>query len=587
MRKLGRHGWAFLAWLGCWTGAIAAAGGEVADVVLYAGRIVTVDSAFRVAEALAVQGERILEVGTDAAVLERARTDTRRIYLEGRTVLPGLIDTHSHPVSASLYEFDHQVPDMQTIDDVLDYVRSRAEQLEEGEWIRINQVFITRLRERRFPTRDELDRAAPRHPVMFRTGPDAAVNSLALELSGIDEDFEITDGQPGFLERDPETGTLTGILRSCTRLIRARSPGRSPSDEDRYDHLKKLLGAYNAVGITSVVDRGVSNASAALYQQLRDRGELTCRMFLTYSVNAQATLEQIEARIEAAAQHPLRTYDNLLWLRGIKIFLDGGMLTGSAYMREPWGVSDIYSITDPEYRGVLFIEPDKLYQIARIALSHEMQLTAHTVGDGAVETLVQAYAQVNEAFPVRPLRPAISHANFVTPEAMDTMARLGIVADLQPAWLWHDGATLKAHFGSERLAYFQPYRQFFERGVIVGGGSDHMQKIGRRRSINTYDPFLGMWTTLVRRPRWSEQPLHPDQAISREQALRLYTSQAAYLTFEEDEKGSLEPGKLADFIILDRDYLTCPIDEVKDIQVLSTWLGGYPVYESRGIRSGE
>ena len=587
MCKFGRYGWAFLAWLGCWTGALAATGAEVADVVLYGGRIVAVDSTFRVAEALAVRGERILEVGTDAAVLERAGPDTRRIDLEGRTVLPGLIDTHSHPVSASLYEFDHKVPDMQSIDDVLDYVRSRAEQLEEGEWIRINQVFITRLRERRFPTRDELDRAAPRHPVMFRTGPDAAVNSLALELSGIDEDFEISDGQPGFLERDPETGTLTGILRSCTRLIRAQSPGRRPSDEDRYDHLKELLAAYNAVGITSVVDRAVSDASAALYQQLRDRGDLTCRMFLTYSVNAQAALEEIEARIEAAAQHPLRTYDNLLWLRGIKIFLDGGMLTGSAYMREPWGVSDIYSITDPEYRGVLFIEPDKLYQIARIALSNEMQLTAHTVGDGAVETLVQAYARVNEAFPVRPLRPAISHANFVTPEAMDTMARLGIVADLQPAWLWHDGATLKAHFGSERLAYFQPYRQFFERGVIVGGGSDHMQKIGRRRSINTYDPFLGMWTTLVRRPRWSEQPLHPDQAISREQALRLYTSQAAYLTFEEDEKGSLEPGKLADFIILDRDYLTCPIDEVKDIQVLSTWLGGYPVYESRGIRSGE
>lgn len=587
MCRFGRYGWVFLAWLSCWTGAFSAAGGEVADVVLYGGRIITVDSTFRVAEALAVRGERVLEVGTDAAVLERAGADTRRIDLEGRTVMPGLIDTHSHPVSASLYEFDHKVPDMQTIDDVLDYVRSRAEQLEDGQWIRINQVFITRLRERRFPTRDELDRAAPRHPVMFRTGPDAAVNSLALELSGIDEDFEIGDGQPGFLERDPETGSLTGILRSCTRLIRARSPGRSPSDQDRHDHLKKLLAAYNAVGITSVVDRGVSDASAALYQQLRDRGDLTCRMFLTYNVDAQATLEQIEARIEAAAQHPLRTYDNLLWLRGIKIFLDGGMLTGSAYMREPWGVSDIYSITDPEYRGVLFIEPDKLYQIARIALSHEMQLTAHTVGDGAVETLVQAYARVNEAFPVRPLRPAISHANFVTPEAMDTMARLGIVADLQPAWLWHDGATLKAHFGYERLAYFQPYRQFFERGVIVGGGSDHMQKIGRRRSINTYDPFLGMWTTLVRRPRSSEQPLHPDQAISREQALRLYTSQAAYLTFEENEKGSLEPGKLADFIILDRDYLTCPIDEVKDIQVLSTWLGGRPVYESSEIGSGE
>jgi predicted amidohydrolase YtcJ len=116
--------------------------------------------------------------------------------------------------------------------------------------------------------------------------------------------------------------------------------------------------------------------------------------------------------------------------------------------------------------------------------------------------------------------------------------------------------------------------------VVVGGGSDHMQKIGRRRSINTYDPFLGMWTTLVRMPRRSDQPLHPDQAITREQAVRLYTINGAYLTFEEHEKGSLEAGKLADFIVLDRDILTCPLDQIKDIRVLATWLGGRPVYES-------
>ena len=582
-KKLSR---AVLAGIACCLVASSLAAAEVADVVLHGGRIVTVDPGFRIVQAMALKGERILDVGADEAILGRAGPGTKRIDLKGRTVLPGLIDTHSHPVGAALYEFDHEVPDMESIADVLDYIRARAQVLEPGDWIRINQVFVTRLRERRFPTRQELDEAAPQHPVMFRTGPDASVNSLALKLSGIDEDFEITDGQPGFLERDPTTRKLTGILRSCTRLIRAKSSGKSPGAEDRYERLKALLAAYNEVGITSVTDRGVSDGTAALYQQLRDEGELTCRMFLTYGVNAQGTMEQIEAGIRRAAEHPLRTYDNMVWLRGIKIYLDGGMLTGSAYMRQPWGVSSIYSITDAEYRGVLFIEPEKLYRIARFALSHDMQLTAHTVGDGAVDALVAAYERVNNDFPVRDKRPAICHANFMSAEAIDKMARLGIVADLQPAWLWHDGATLRAHFGDERLAYFQPYKLLFERGVVVAGGSDHMQKIGRRRSINTYDPFLGMWTTLVRLPRWSDQPLRPEQAITRQQAIRLYTIQGAFLTFEEKEKGSLEPGKLADFIVLDRDILNCPVDEIKDINVLATWLGGRPVYEQETKNGG-
>ncbi|MGH9308455.1 MAG: amidohydrolase family protein, partial [Vicinamibacterales bacterium] len=139
-------------------------------------------------------------------------------------------------------------------------------------------------------------------------------------------------------------------------------------------------------------------------------------------------------------------------------------------------------------------------------------------------------------------------------------------------------ATLERHFGAERLAYFHPYRTLFEEGVTAGGGSDHMQKIGSLRSINPYNPFLGMWTTLVRRPRGSETPLHPEQTLTREQAIRLYTINNAFLTFEESRKGSLEPGKLADFIVLDRDILTCPVDEVKNITVEATYLGGARVY---------
>jgi hypothetical protein len=257
------------------------------------------------------------------------------------------------------------------------------------------------------------------------------------------------------------------------------------------------------------------------------------------------------------------------------------MLTGSAYMLQPWGVSKVYSIDDPSYRGMRFIEPGKLYQIARSVLKNELQFSTHSVGDGAVHAMIDAYAEVNNEFSVRAARPCISHANFMTAEAIAKMKALGIVADLQPAWLYLDGATLTKQFGNERLTYFQPYKTLFDSGVIVGGGSDHMQKIGSLRSINPYNPFLGMWTTLARQPRWTDQPLHPEQRITREQAIRLYTVNNAYLTFEEKEKGSLEKGKLADFIVLDRDILTCPLDSVKDIRVVETWLGGKQVYQDR------
>jgi predicted amidohydrolase YtcJ len=269
----------------------------------------------------------------------------------------------------------------------------------------------------------------------------------------------------------------------------------------------------------------------------------------------------------------------MLWVRGIKTYMDGGMLTGSAYMLKPWGVSKVYSINDPSYRGMRYIDAAKLYQIARFALKNDLQFTAHSVGDGAVQGMIDAYSEINNEFPVRSARPCITHANFIPPGGIDKIKALGIVLDLQPDWLWLDGATLRKQFGSERMSMFQPYKSLFESGVTVGGGSDHMQKIGSLRSINPYNPFLGMWITLTRQPRWTDQPLHPEQRISREQAIRLYTINNAYLTFEEKEKGSLEADKLADLIVLDRDILTCPLDEVKSIQVEQTYLGGKLVYE--------
>jgi len=519
----------------------------------------------------------VIGVGTRSEISKLAGAHTHEIDLKGKTVLPGLMDSHSHAADASMYEFDHPVPDMETVADVLKYIYARAAVAKEGDWVVLTQVFITRLRDQRFPTRAELDAAAPRNPVYFGTGPDASLNSLALKVSGIDRNFKITDGKPGRIEVDAN-GEPTGIIRSGSRLVKIHSGEKKPTEADRLQRLKTLLADYNAVGLTSLSERDLGDDGIELYSRLRDAGELNCRVYVMYSVDAQMPLDQIQARMLKAAQSPLHRYNNMLWVRGTKSYMDGGMLTGSAYMLQPWGISKVYSITDPNYRGMRYIEAGKLYQMQKFALQHDLQFTAHSVGDGAVQGMIDGYSEVNNDFPVRASRPCITHANFISAAMIQKMKELGIVLDLQPDWLWLDGATLRKQFGEERTAYFQPYKSLFESGVMVGGGSDHMQKIGSLRSINPYNPFLGMWITLTRQPRWTDEPLHPEQRISREQAIRLYTINNAFLTFEEKEKGSLEKGKLADLIVLDRDILTCAVDDVRKIQVEQTYLGGKLVY---------
>jgi predicted amidohydrolase YtcJ len=166
-------------------------------------------------------------------------------------------------------------------------------------------------------------------------------------------------------------------------------------------------------------------------------------------------------------------------------------------------------------------------------------------------------------------------------EAIETAARLGVVVDIQPAWLYLDTRTLVAQFGSDRLRYFQPLRSLFEAGVTAGGGSDHMQKIGSLRSINPYNPFLGMWVTITRRAKGYDGQLHPEEALSREQAIRFYTINNARLLFLEDRIGSLEAGKQADFVIIDRDILTCPEDQIRETRALATYLDGKRVFLSQ------
>jgi len=548
------------------------------DLILHHGKIVTVDRGFTIHQAISITGDRITAVGGNEEILRARGPRTEVVDLEGKMALPGLIDSHVHATGAAMTEFDHVIPEMESISDVLRYIRARAEAMGEGQWVCLRQVFITRLREQRYPTRAELDEAAPRNPVLFSTGPDASVNTPALKLSGIDKDFRVNDGGQGFIEKDPVTGEPTGILRNCTRYVKYQEATREPAEEDRRQRLVKLFADYNAVGLTTISDRSADAVAVERFRALRDGGQLSVRMSLCYYIDTIGPLEAILEKIRAVASHPLRQDDPMLRIVGVKTFLDGGMLTGSAYMLQPWGVSKTYAISDSAYRGVLFIPKERLLPMVRAAVESNLQFNAHSVGDGAVLTLLEVYDEINKTLPVKGTRPCLAHANFMSREAVDLLARLGAVVDVQPAWLYLDTRTLAGQFGYDRLRYFQPLRTIFERGIVAGGGSDHMQKIGSLRSINPYNPFLGMWTAITRKARWFDGPLHPEQSLTREQAIRLYTTNNAYILFREHQIGSLEAGKLADLIVLDRDLLTCPEDEIREAQVLRTYFGGRRIF---------
>jgi hypothetical protein len=247
----------------------------------------------------------------------------------------------------------------------------------------------------------------------------------------------------------------------------------------------------------------------------------------------------------------------------------------------PWGLSRIYSIDDPKYKGVFRTAPEKLAPIITTAVENNLQFTAHSVGDGAVHALIDAYIEVGKKHNIRKTRPCITHSNFMSKEAVEKMAKHGIVADIQPAWLWLDTRTLSKQFDNDRLRWFQPLNSIFKSGAIAGGGSDHMQKIGSLRAVNPYNPWLGMWITITRTPRDYKGQLHPEEALTRRQAIRFYTSNNAHILFLEHATGSIEKGKAADIIVIDRDVLNCPVDDIRNTKVLQTYLNGKLVFERK------
>jgi predicted amidohydrolase YtcJ len=520
-----------------------------ADLILYNGKIVTADRQFSIHEAVAIRGGRILELGKSSDLLSRDRgPSTKTIDLKGHSVLPGLIDSHVHALSAGLSEYRSPLPQLHSFADIQQYLREQAAKTPKGQWIVVPRTFPTRLREMRLPTRNTPD--PPRGEI-----------------------GKGKDGEPN------------GILRNALSVIKGAPDTEHSqrfSENEKLDALEKMLKRYVAAGLTTVGDRAVIKEDVDLYQDLKAQHRLPIRTVLTWRMPTSASTDHLVSDIQNS---PWVTNKGDEWLKfgSFKVTLDGGMTIGTAYQRHPYGPfgAQLYGEPNPDNRGQLFVAPDKLLAVMRAARDKGWQLTAHAQGGGAVDTLLDVFEKLNAERPLAPTRSLLIHASFQSPQAIARMKRIGILADVQPVWLYFDGPAIEKVFGPSDMRYFIPLRSYRNAGIVLAGGSDHMIGFDKNTATNPYNPFLSMWIAVARRMS-NGQVLDPGERLSREEALRMYSSWAAYMQFNETNRGSIEPGKVADLVEIDRDYLTCPEDQIKDIQPLLTMLDGQIAYSAQG-----
>jgi len=555
-------------------GAAAGRGAE-ADLILHNGKIVTVDAGFSVQQAVAIRGDRIAAVGSDQAILNAERgAHTKLIDLHGRMVLPGLFDSHVHPLGGALSEFRAPLPVLDSFAAVQSFIRQQAAKTPPGEWIVVPRTFPTRLRELRMPTREVLD-VDTAHPVMFDASYVVVVNSLGLKRSGITRDTP--NPARGEIVKDAH-GEPNGILKNAQSLLKGLKPEGQFTEREQLQALEEMLQRYVAAGLTSIGDGAVQENEIRLYRTLKAQNRLPLRVTMTWWHNAAKPIEELRKEIQSA---DVTTNSGDEWLRfgAFKINVDGGMTIGTAFQREPYGPfgAQLYGKTDPQDRGQLFESPEKLLAILRIARDAKWQLSAHCQGGGAIDGFLQALAALDREAPIAPTRSHLIHASFQSPAAIAEMKRMGVLADVQPAWLYLDSPALEKVFGSDGMRYFFPLRSYLDAGIGIAGGSDHMIGHDKNSATNPYNPFLGLWTAVTRLNTRNEV-VHAEERITRAEALRMYTTGAAYRHFAENSRGSIERGKLADLVVIDRDYLTCPEEEIRRIEPIAVMIGGRIVH---------
>jgi len=546
-----------------------------ADLVLLGGRVLTVDDRFSVATALAVRDGRFIAVGSNEDVRVHIGSKTRVIDGRGRTVVPGLIDTHVHALGVAEAEVTQPFRNLRSIGELQAWIRNEAQRRPRETWIWTPRVYPTRLREHRFPTRQELDLAAREHPVVVDGAYAFSLNSAALRAAGIGRDS--ADPPGGAIVKD-DAGEPTGLLRNVGSLLARFSP---VSAGVPLDALEQVHQQYVAAGITSVIERGASLEGYQTYEALRRADRLRLRATVTIRLPRADDPADVERFIGSL---PFRFGSGDEWLKvgPLKIVADGGILIGTSFMREPYGLGarQLYAVNDPSYRGFLTLTPQQI--ASAIAIGHRLgwQMVAHVTGDAGVDVVLDAIEAAQKEQPAPDRRHTLLHAYFVNRETAARAANLGVLVDTQPAWYYKDADALSNALGRERLAHFIGLRTWREAGVDVAINTDHMFGLDPNEALNPFNPFLTLYTATTRRTE-SGRVVSGAESVSRQDALRMMTRDAARFSFDEKNMGSIEPGKLGDFVVLDDHLLTCRAERLRSIRADLTVIGGRVAFERR------
>jgi len=530
------------------------------DMIIHNAHIVTVDKAFSIASAAAIKDDKFVIVGTDHQVLASAGRDTKIIDMKGRTVVPGFNDTHLHLASRGV-SFNVQVDltNVSSIADIQDAIAERVKVVKSGEWIFGSRGWWEyELSDGRLPNREDLDKAAPNNPVSIPGPHYRIVNSLALQIAGINR--ETDDPLGGEIWRN-EDGSLTGLLMdTASAPVHQYFPEQSISDKVK--GVRNMIARVNAFGLTSVREAGCSKETAGIYRMLFDAGELNMRIDCAYSVDPNTPIDRIDAVLEALGPPGQFWGDGMFRADGIaEVGLDGAELT--ALLRR--GYPD-----RPDYLGIEKVPPEQFRDFALAAARHGWRLGPHAVGDAAIDQAIAAFEYVDKHVPIRDRRWMIDHAFLLMPDHYKQVRDLGLIINSQYMHNYQLGKLILTAWGRPLADMSERFKDWVDNGILFANGADgpisyHAQ------------PLLQIYGSVTRNTGWGGS-LGPDQGLSREDAIRSVTINSAHTSFEENIKGSIEPGKYADFVVLSDDILEVAALEIQNIKVLATVLGGRTIY---------
>jgi hypothetical protein len=527
-----------------------------ADLVLLHATIRTANRVHPRAQAMAVHDGHIVGVGTDREIEKRIGPATVVWDLRGLTVLPGLIDSHGHLSGLGERLANVDLVGTRSYDEVIARVVERCRKTPAGQWVKGRGWDQNDWPVEAMPHHEPLSRAVPDHPVALDRvdGHAMLVNRRALELARITKDSPDPPG--GLIERD-STGAPTGVLiDNAADLV--EQAWASPSAEERQQRLREAMRACAQVGLTMVGDAGIGRETRAAYRALVERNELPIRVYaMAYAGDPLA-----EELLERGPENGDRFV-----LRAVKVVYDGALGSRGALLSEPY--SD-----RPGHIGLERWTVDSLAKVARRARDRGLQMRVHAIGDLANTRTLDAFERAFEGQPHAELRWAIEHAQVVKPEDVLRFARLGVIASMQATHATSDGPWAEERLGPRRIRWGYAWRQFLEAGARFANGSDF--------PVESEDPKLGLYASITRRDLDGKLPAggwYAEERLSPDEALLSFTLWGAYAAFRERDLGSLEPGKLADFVVLDRDPFAGSPDEILKARVLKTVVGGQVVYE--------